>query len=89
MSVYHVSILILCCAFCTVFGFQVKHAMGCLVSFLSDISNDSEQQKLLTASLLTVFSDHQKVDRVTISFFKMINQLLANTVFVKFIVENK
>jgi hypothetical protein len=66
----------------------VKHAMGCLLSYLSEISSDAGQQKLFTETLLTVFSDHQKVDRVTLSFFKMTDQLLANTNFETYVLDN-
>jgi len=63
--------------------------MGCLLSYLSEISSDAAQQKVFTETLLAIFSDYQKVDRVTLSFFKMADQLLANTNFETYVLENK
>lgn len=63
--------------------------MGCILSYLTEISSDAAQQKLFTESLLAVLSDYQKVDRITLCFFKMADQLLANTNFETYILENK
>lgn len=66
----------------------VKHSMNCFLTFMNDVSKDAAQLKTITDNLLTIFSDYQKVDRVTLCFFKMVDRLLANSCFDTYIREN-
>ena len=63
------------------FSSQVKQSAASLLDYLRRISTDHVKQQAFADTLLQVFQDHQKVDRVTLPMFKMLDQLLANNIF--------
>ena len=52
------------------------------MTYLRDVSQDKDRLDRFAATLLKVCKDYQKVDRITIPMFKMLDQLLAHDVFV-------
>ncbi|XP_074649513.1 tubulin-specific chaperone D-like isoform X1 [Tubulanus polymorphus] len=52
-----------------------------LLQYLRNVSRSEEPMKIFCDTLLKIFEDYKKVDRVTLPMFKMLDQLLANNCF--------
>jgi hypothetical protein len=50
-------------------------------SYICSIQDNLEAMETFTETLLRIMRDHEKVDRVILPMFKMIDQLLANNCF--------
>jgi len=59
----------------------VKHSSLSLFSYMSTLSSSQAQLQQFADILLKVFTDHQKMDRVTVPMLKMLDQLLSGNYF--------
>ncbi|CAH1795099.1 unnamed protein product, partial [Owenia fusiformis] len=56
----------------------VKHSSHSLQLYMRNITESEEEMTTFLKAVLQVFKDYQKVDRVSIPMFKMVDQLLSN-----------
>jgi hypothetical protein len=60
----------------------VKHAVSCLTTYLHSLDTSTDRGlalvKQFNTALLQVFTDHQRVDRVTLPMLRMLDRLLTS-----------
>ncbi|XP_070581206.1 tubulin-specific chaperone D-like [Ptychodera flava] len=59
----------------------VKYSGQSLLTYLRSISDDEEAMTSFADTLLTIFKEHQKVDRITIPMLKMLDFIMTNDCF--------
>ncbi|KAG2461089.1 TBCD protein, partial [Polypterus senegalus] len=67
----------------------VRHSGQSLFSYLETIKQDRRALSEFSSTLLRIFRDHQRNDRVSIPLLKMLDQMLANGCFEVFTAEDK